>query len=135
MLGNRTFAICLTLIAGSIAYSAVAQDCDERFSRGCQGYSRPPPPLIFPWVLFQPREVAPNPPTTLPGVPVRPGQIAPGDRGLRSDYSPLYAQVERQPFPIPAVTLADIGAQHLRKAVSYPMSEVPGTIVSDPTNH
>jgi lipoprotein-anchoring transpeptidase ErfK/SrfK len=134
MLCNRTFAICLTLIMGSIAYSAAAQDCDERFSRGCQGYGRPPAPPIFPWVLFPPREVAPNPPTTSPGVPVRPGQIAP-DPGLRSDYSALYAQIDGEPFPIPAVKLSDIGAEYLRRAVSYPVSEVPGTIVIDPSNH
>src|ERR1700730_12419568 len=75
MLGNRILAICLALITGSIAYSASAQDCDERFSRGCQGYSRLPPPPIFPWVPFQPREIAPNPPPASPGVLVRPGQI------------------------------------------------------------
>ena len=133
---NRTFAICLTLIIGSIAHSASAQDCDERFYRGCQGYGRPPPPPNFPWAPFPQREVAPSPPInspgmTSPGLPVRPGQIAP-DPGPRSDYSALYAQVDGEPFPIPAVRLSDIGAEYLRRAVSYPANEVPGTIVIDP---
>jgi lipoprotein-anchoring transpeptidase ErfK/SrfK len=136
MLGKRIIAICLTLITGSIAYSASAQDCDERFSRGCQGYSRPPPSPIFPWVPFQPREIAPNPPPASPGVLIRPGQIAPPfDPGLRRDYTTLYAQVDGEPFPIPAVKLSDIGAEYLRMAVNYSTNAAPGTIVIDPPNH
>src|SRR5437879_320301 len=103
MSGIRVCAVCLTLVTGSIACSAVAQNCDERFSRGCQTYSQPPPPPFFPWMPFQPREIAPNPPPTPPGA-VRPGQIAPPfDPGLRRDYSALYAQIDGEPFPIPAV--------------------------------
>jgi lipoprotein-anchoring transpeptidase ErfK/SrfK len=136
MLGNRLWAIGLTLVMGSIASSAVAQNCDERFSRGCQGYSQPPPPPIFPWMLFQPREIAPNPPPTSPGALVRPGQIAPPfDPGLRRDYTAIYAQIDGEPFPIPAVQLSDIGAEFLRHAVNYPTGEAPGTIVIDPPSH
>ena len=135
MLDNRLLAICLIVIVGSIAYSAVAQDCDERYSRGCQGYSQPRPPPIFPW-MQQPREIAPNFPPTSPGPFVRPGQIAPPvDPGLRRDYAALYSQIDGEPFPIPAVRLSDIGAEFLRKAVNYPTSEAPGTIVIDPPNH
>src|SRR5882757_2039962 len=135
MLPNRLLAFSLTLIVGSIAYSAVAQDCNERFSRECQGYSQPRPPPIFPW-MQQPREIAPNPPPTSPGPFVRPGQIAPPvDPGPRGEYTALYAQIDGEPFPIPAVRLSDIGAEFLRKAVTYPTSEAPGTIVIDPPNH
>jgi lipoprotein-anchoring transpeptidase ErfK/SrfK len=137
MLNNRILAICLTLITGSTTYSAVAQNCDERFYWGCQGYGQPrPPPPIFPWGPFQPREIAPTPPPTSPGVLVRPGQIAPPvDPALRRDYAALYAQIDGEPFPIPAVKLSDIGAEFLRTAVRYSTSEAPGTIVIDPQNH
>jgi lipoprotein-anchoring transpeptidase ErfK/SrfK len=135
MLGNRLLAICLTVITGSIAYSAVAQDCDERFSRGCQGYGQPRQPPIFPW-MQQPGQIAPSPPPTPPGALVRPGLIAPPvDFGLRRDYAALYAQIDGEPFPIPAVQLSDIGAEFLRRAVNYPTTEAAGTIVIDPPNH
>jgi lipoprotein-anchoring transpeptidase ErfK/SrfK len=136
MSGDRILAICLTLIIGSIAYSASAQDCYERFSRGCQGYSRPFFPPFFPWMPFQPREIAPTYPPPSPRIPVGPSHImAPINPGLRSDYAALYAQVNGEPFPIPAVNLSDIGAEYLRKAVNYPTTEAPGTIVIDPRNH
>jgi lipoprotein-anchoring transpeptidase ErfK/SrfK len=67
--------------------------------------------------------------------PVAP-QVAPlVDPGPRGDNAGLYAQVDSEPFPIPAVRLSDIGAQFLRRAVNYPTSEAPGTIVIDPSNH
>src|SRR5260370_3189744 len=135
MLSNRTLAVGVFLMAASIACSAWAQDCDERYDRRCQGYGLPPPP-IFPWTLFQPREIAPRPPPTSPGAPLRPGEIAlPVNRGLRSDYTAPYAEVYGEPFPIPAVRLSEIGAQYLRAAVIYRTSEATGTIVIDPQNH
>src|SRR5712664_3056235 len=103
MLSNRTLAVSMFLMAALIACNAWAQDCDERYDRRCQNYGLPPPPF-FPWTLFQPREIAPKHPPTSPGAPVRPGEIAPPvNRSLRSDYTALYAAVDGEPFPIPAV--------------------------------
>jgi lipoprotein-anchoring transpeptidase ErfK/SrfK len=135
MLSNRTLAVSVFLTASSIACHAWAQDCDERYDRRCQNDGLPPPP-IFPWMLFQPREIAPKPPPISPRAPSRPGEIPPPvSRSLRSDYSALYAEVDGEPFPIPAVRLSEIGAQYLRTDVIYRTSEAPGTIVIDPQNH
>jgi lipoprotein-anchoring transpeptidase ErfK/SrfK len=135
MLSTRTLAVSLFLMASLIACNAWAQDCDERYDRRCQNDGLPPPPS-FPWMLFQPREIAPNPPPTSPRALARPGEFAPPvTRGLRSDYSALYAEVDGEPFPIPAVRLSEIGAQYLRAGVIYRTSEAPGTIVIDPQNH
>jgi hypothetical protein len=41
----------------------------------------------------------------------------------------MYAPVEGEPFPVPAVKLSDIDPAFLRKAVYYPTNEAPGTIV------
>jgi lipoprotein-anchoring transpeptidase ErfK/SrfK len=132
----KSLAICVAIVTWAIADSASAQDCDERLTSGCQDYSRPRPPSIFPWSPFQPREIVPNSPPTSPRLLVRPGEITPPvDPRLRSDYTALYAQVDGEPFPIPAVRLSDIRAEYLRKAVNYPTSEAPGTIVIDPTSH
>jgi lipoprotein-anchoring transpeptidase ErfK/SrfK len=47
----------------------------------------------------------------------------------------MYAAVEGEPFPIPAVKISDIDPAFLRKAVYYPTNEAPGTIVIDPQRH
>ncbi len=47
----------------------------------------------------------------------------------------LYGPVSGERFPIPAVRLADIHPEYLRKVVFYPTHEQPGTIVIDPQNH
>ena len=56
------------------------------------------------------------------------------DPAVRRQYSALYAPVRGERFPIPAVELSDINPEYLRKAVSYPTREQPGTIVIDPQN-
>jgi lipoprotein-anchoring transpeptidase ErfK/SrfK len=50
-------------------------------------------------------------------------------------YAALYARVDGEPFPIPAVRLSDIDPEFLRKVVTFPTNEQPGTIVVDGTNH
>ena len=90
MLG-KSLAICVTLVTGAVAYNASAQDCDERFTRGCQDYSRPRPPPIFPWVPFQPREFVPNSPPTSPRLLVRPGELTVAFfGGRRARYLPPF---------------------------------------------
>ena len=59
----------------------------------------------------------------------------PSTLALRSQYAALYAPVDGERFPIPAVDLSDINPEYLRKTVFYPTQEQPGTIVIDPQNH
>ncbi|HEY6257223.1 MAG TPA: L,D-transpeptidase [Xanthobacteraceae bacterium] len=165
MLSSRGLAVGAALMTGLIAYAdtASAQDCDERYDRGCRGYYRPPPPPpIFPFFLFpQPREPAPYArpdgpgPYAQPGpprepapygrppvqaMPMRPGDMdrpidRPMDPGIRRDTAALYASIAGEPFPIAAVNLSEIGAEFLRAPVGYPTNELPGTIIIDPRNH
>jgi lipoprotein-anchoring transpeptidase ErfK/SrfK len=69
------------------------------------------------------------------GSPAQPGNAVNVDPALGRQYAALYAPVYGEPFPIPAVRLADIHPEYLRKAVFYPTHEPPGTIVIDPQNH
>jgi lipoprotein-anchoring transpeptidase ErfK/SrfK len=47
-------------------------------------------------------------------------------------YLQMYAAVEGEPFPVPAVDLRKVKPQFLRQEIAYPSSERPGTIVVDP---
>jgi lipoprotein-anchoring transpeptidase ErfK/SrfK len=136
MLGLGALVIGLTTIA--ITDRASAQYyCDERLPASCPGYHQPPPPppLPFPFGLFQPREIAPPPEPSPRQAPVRPGPVAPPvDPGLARQYAALYAPVNGEPFPIAAVRLSDIDPAYLRKAVHFPTSEAPGTIIIDAQN-
>ncbi len=44
----------------------------------------------------------------------------------------MYAAIEGEPFPVPAVDLSKVDAKFLRSEVSYSTGELPGTIVVDP---
>ena len=133
MLNHRALAICVTIVTASIANDTAAQFCDDRYPWTCQGYGPPPPYSGRPGPPLRPSEMYPQP--TLPGAPVRPGDIAPTiDPALRGQYAALYARIDGEPFPIPAVRLADIDPEYLRKAVYFPTSEPPGTIVIDAQN-
>lgn len=44
----------------------------------------------------------------------------------------MYAAIEGEPFPVPAVDLARIDPRFLRQLVAYATPEPPGTIVVDP---
>jgi lipoprotein-anchoring transpeptidase ErfK/SrfK len=132
----RAAAICLAIIAGSIADSARAQNCDDRFPWTCRDYGRPPEQPIGPGTPFRPREYAPYAPPVAPAAPVRPGGIVRTiDPAVRSQYAALYARIDGEPFPIPAVQLSDIDPEYLRKSVIFPTGEPPGTIVIDAQNH
>jgi len=47
----------------------------------------------------------------------------------------MYAEVDGEPFPIPALDFSGIDPTYLRKVAYFPTSEAPGTIVIDPQNH
>ena len=146
MLDRRVLAIG-AIVTGLTVHGAcaqglaqgLAQACDDRFPWSCRvfGNPPPPPPLFRPGLPFPRREeYVPDPEPARPGAPVRPGEIArPIDPGLMRQYAALYARVDGEPFPIPAVRLSDIDPEFLRKAVVFPTSEQPGTIVIDATNH
>jgi lipoprotein-anchoring transpeptidase ErfK/SrfK len=135
MLDHRPLVICVTIIAASVVNSASAQYCDGPFPWQCR-YDRPPPQAVRPWQPFPPREYVPEAEPVAPAAPVRPGGYArPVDPGLLRQYAALYARVDGEAFPIPAVRLSDIDPEYLRKAVMFPTSEQPGTIVVDATNH
>lgn len=51
------------------------------------------------------------------------------------DYARIYAAVDDQRFPVPAIRLSDINPVYLRRSVYYPTDEAPGTIVIDPQHH
>jgi lipoprotein-anchoring transpeptidase ErfK/SrfK len=60
---------------------------------------------------------------------------APVDPALVRQYGSMYAAIEGESFPIPAVRLSDVDPAYLRKTVPYSTAEPPGTIVIDPQNH
>ncbi|MET0532054.1 MAG: L,D-transpeptidase [Microvirga sp.] len=47
-------------------------------------------------------------------------------------YLAMYAALEGEPFPVPAVDLTEIDPRFLRQEVAYATPEPPGTIVVDP---
>ncbi len=55
--------------------------------------------------------------------------------GVEPRYALMYAAVETEPFPVPAVDLTKIDPAFLRREVAYPTPEPPGTIVVDPAAH
>jgi lipoprotein-anchoring transpeptidase ErfK/SrfK len=139
MLHHRVFAACV--IAGSMIEAASAQDCD-RFPWACQGPWAPPP--IFaprPYPGYPPREAAPPPQPSwrgapaAPAAPARPREAAPLDPASARQYAAIYARIDDEPFPIPAVRLSDVDPAFLRRTVQYPTSEPAGTIIIDAGNH
>jgi lipoprotein-anchoring transpeptidase ErfK/SrfK len=85
---------------------------------------------------YQPRQMSPYAQPVAPAAPGRPaGIVRPIDPALRNQYAALYARIDDEPFPIPAVQLSNIDPEYLRKSVMYPSSEPPGTIVIDAQNH
>jgi lipoprotein-anchoring transpeptidase ErfK/SrfK len=47
-------------------------------------------------------------------------------------YLSMYAAIDTEPFPVPAIDLTEINPRYLRREVSYATAETPGTIVVDP---
>ena len=139
----RVLAVCFTLIAGS----ASAQDCFLFFC--------PPPPVqrVEPLEPYEPPPVAPAyPRAPYQGAPYQgapyqgaPYQHAPTyqgpptyqsapsyQSGIDRQYTAMYAAIAGEPFPVPAVPLSEVNPNYLRRVVSYPSNEPPGTIIIDP---
>jgi lipoprotein-anchoring transpeptidase ErfK/SrfK len=114
MLDRRVLAVCLTVIASG---SASAQEC-----------------FPFPWLCQQQQSPQRTEPTWR-GAPVEPRAVAPSDPVLERRSTTAYGAVSGEPYPIPAVRLADIDPVFLRTVVSYPSNEPAGTIIIDPQNH
>ena len=70
-------------------------------------------------------------PPPQPSSPQAPQKVA---EAIEPNYREIYAEVKGEPFPVPAIKLAQIDQAFLRKIVSYPAKEPPGTIVIDPAN-
>jgi hypothetical protein len=109
MLYRRILGLCLMVALTLSVEGASAQDCFLFF---CQGAGRANP--------------YPGPSPTQPPVPPGGNLAAPLGAGSDRQYSAMYAAVEGEPFPIPAVKLSDIDPAFLRKAVYYPTNEAPG---------
>jgi lipoprotein-anchoring transpeptidase ErfK/SrfK len=75
-------------------------------------------PRYQPAPSYERRDVAP---TYEPGI----------DRQVRGMYGP----VAGEPFPVPAVPMSEVDPNYLRRAVSLPSNEPPGTIIVDPHAH
>lgn len=52
--------------------------------------------------------------------------------GIDPSYAAMYAAIDNEPFPVPAVDISQIDPRFLRQEVAYRTSEQPGTVVVDP---
>ena len=48
-------------------------------------------------------------------------------------YTAMYAAIDTEPFPVPAVDLSEVDPKFLRREVAYATAEQPGTIVVEPS--
>ena len=118
---------------------AAAQTCDDRYPMNCPLFIDPAAPTLQPSVRFGPRVILPPEVDEDPIAPAPPDRFGvralPADPALLSRYAAVYARLDREPFPVPAVELAQIDPQFLRRTVSYPSNEPAGTLIIDPQNH
>lgn len=122
-----------------IVRDAAAQSCDDRYPWTCRGYVAPPvygrPGGPFAPGQRAPLSLAPDEQEEEPARPPSGDGFDTLGPATRDRYSAFYAPVRGERFPIPEVDLSDIGTAYLRRAVSYPTREQPGTIVIDPAHH
>lgn len=52
--------------------------------------------------------------------------------GIDPQYAAMYAAIDTEPFPVPAIDLSQIDPKYLRREVAYRTDEQPGTIVVNP---
>ena len=61
-----------------------------------------------------------------------PLETAPKSAAGNPYYQTMYAAIETEPFPVPAIDLKKVEPRFYRQQVSYRTDEKPGTIVVDP---
>lgn len=61
--------------------------------------------------------------------PAAPGRTA---LSVSPSHASMYAAIDTEPFPLPAIDLNEVEPEFLRREVAYPTHEQPGTIVVDP---
>jgi lipoprotein-anchoring transpeptidase ErfK/SrfK len=72
-------------------------------------------------------------PFVLAGCAMRGGAGAiSAEPAMNSSYVSMYAAVDTEPFPVPAIDLTKVKPEFLRREVAYRTNELPGTIVVDP---
>jgi lipoprotein-anchoring transpeptidase ErfK/SrfK len=119
-----------------VAGPASAQYCDPRFDPACRTYQPQGYPQPF-WrsAPVQPRDITPQPEPAPRNAPLRPGTVTrPIDPAVAGQYAALYAPIQGEPYPLPAVRLSDIDPEYLRKSVYFPTNEPAGTIIIDAQN-
>jgi lipoprotein-anchoring transpeptidase ErfK/SrfK len=144
----RRALLAVGLLAGGAATDAGAQSCDDRYPWTCRTYQAPQPQFV----PHQPPRDEPSwqrglPPPGAPA-PTRPRTASPPATGsgtadawrevepaLMRRYAALYARVDGEPFPIPALRLTDVHPERLRTTVAYSTAEPAGTIIVDARNH
>lgn len=135
MLSYRPLMVAAACIALMAARGTSAQNCDHLFPWLCPGLFASPE-LVRPHVPSEPMNILPGDlaePRVQPE-PQNEYRESAVPRG-RSQFNALYAAVDTDRFPIPAVRLSDINPKYFRKAVDYASNEPPGTIVIDPQSH
>lgn len=72
-------------------------------------------------------------PALLSGCVTRPAvdQTKPSPR-VDATHTAMYAALEGEPYPVPAVDLSELDPRFLRQIVMYPTEHLPGTVVVDP---
>lgn len=77
-------------------------------------------------------------PFLLSGCVTRPAPQLPSQAAIdrpdmvEADYASIYAAVDGEPFPVPAIDLGEIEPEFLRREVGYRTTERPGTVIVDP---
>jgi lipoprotein-anchoring transpeptidase ErfK/SrfK len=123
---RRTFLLGASAASASLGLAGcIETDLSAgRWNRLAQLPSVPIDPLISaePPIAVESQDL---PPITAP-------RVAEGD-----SLSPslIYGPVTNEPFPVPAVKLANIGPSFLRRTVDYVSSEPAGTVIIDPSAH
>jgi lipoprotein-anchoring transpeptidase ErfK/SrfK len=70
-------------------------------------------------------------PETTGSLPPPPDPLTPRS----AEYNRIYGPITGEPFPIAAFDYTKTDRQHLRRNVSYPTTEAPGTIIIEPNSH
>lgn len=73
--------------------------------------------------------------SSLGGVALMPRAARAEDVDVPVNPAEVYAPIQSEPFPVPAINIGRVGPRFLRQVVNYDSSEQPGTIIIDPNDH